>query len=363
MTIRTTTSTALAILLAGLLAAGCNSGSRPSSASSSAAGVTSGANNPAGQTFRLLSSTAGTGTGTVTIDPASANNEYPAGTSLRLSANEDPGSVFVEWGGDFAGVTTYDLSVVLNNDVTVQPVFDTPAAGSPTGAFTVNPDPAMWIAPLPVTFTDASTGAPTRWEWDFGDGNVSTSQNPSHTYTSPGVYTVRLRVWNAQGVGLPAVQTDVVYVAPPDEGSRFWYENDRYGMPFQAHSAAEDGLAQQVLALVNQERAAVGVAPLMYDAEAERAAKAHSEDMRARGYFDHDTPEGWSPGDRLRMTGASGYQGYGENIAMGQATPAAVMQAWMNSAGHRANILDPNFTHLGVGVGDGPLWTQVFLAR
>lgn len=363
MTIRAAVSTAVSLLLIGSLAAGCNSGSRSGSTASGAAGVTSGASGGSGQTFRLLSSTAGTGTGTVTLDPASANNEYPAGTSLTLRANEDPGSVFVEWGGDFAGVTTYDLSLVLNSDVQVEPVFDTPAAGSPTGAFTVNPDPAMWVAPLAVSFTDASSGAPTRWEWDFGDGNTSTSQNPSHTYTAPGVYTVRLRVYNAQGVGLPAVQTDVVYVADPDEGSRFWYESERYGMPLQAHSAAEDGLAQQVLALVNQERVAAGVAPVMYDAEAERAAKAHCEDMRARGYFDHDTPEGWSVSDRLRMTGASGYRSHAENIAQGQATPAAVMQAWMNSPGHRANILDPNFTHLGVGVGDGPLWTQVFLAR
>jgi hypothetical protein len=103
MTIRTTATTAFTLLLTGLLAAGCNSGSRSGSGSSSAAGVTSGTNNNSAQTFRLLSSTAGTGTGTVTVDPASANNEYPAGTSLRLGASARSHVCVVEPGSAWAG--------------------------------------------------------------------------------------------------------------------------------------------------------------------------------------------------------------------------------------------------------------------
>jgi uncharacterized protein YkwD len=367
-TARLLTSIALAGVV-GALAAGCGSGSRSSSGGNGAAGVGSGtttAPGANGQTFTLTATVAGTGTGTVTIDPPSATNTWPAGTTLTLTAAADPGSVFVEWGGDLAGDEAFTRQIVLQNNFTLGPVFDVPAAGAPTADFTSDPNPAMWIAPLDVTFTDASGGTPTDWTWDFGDGDSDTAQNPTHTYSTPGTYTVTLRAKNASGMGLAIIRRDLVVVADPSEGSRHWYENDTYGNPFKTHDTASDALVQQVFALVNQERAAVGVAPLTYDAEAERAALAHTEDMVERGFFDHVTPapESWTPGERLQMTGASGYSRTGENIATGQRTAAAVMQAWMNSPGHRANILDPLFTHIGVGVTtSGPTWAQVFLTR
>jgi uncharacterized protein YkwD len=150
-------------------------------------------------------------------------------------------------------------------------------------------------------------------------------------------------------------------------GSRYWYESDTFGNAYKTHDSQEATLAAQVLALVNQERAAAGLAALQADAQAERAAKVHCEDMDGRSYFSHATPEGWSPTDRLTMTGASGYSAWAENIALGQTTAQEVMNSWMNSAGHRANILG-NFTHLGVGVavsggGGGTYWCQVFLRR
>ena len=120
----------------------------------------------------------------------------------------------------------------------------------------------------------------------------------------------------------------------------------------------------EVLNLVNQERAAAGLPALQLDADAQRAAKAHAEDMSGRNYFAHNTPEGWTPTQRLQMLGASGYSGWGENIAVGQSSPAAVMNAWMNSTGHRENILRATFTHLGVGVDESTRhWVQVFLRR
>ncbi|MEV3873835.1 CAP domain-containing protein [Streptomyces sp. NPDC049906] len=117
----------------------------------------------------------------------------------------------------------------------------------------------------------------------------------------------------------------------------------------------------QVLALVNQERAKVGCQPLGADDELARLAEGFSRDMAARGFFDHTDPDGDSPWDRAAAAGIDGLGG--ENIARGQADAAAVMDAWMNSPGHRANILNCDFKTLGVGAhfaSGGPWWTQNF---
>ncbi|TXS57108.1 CAP domain-containing protein [Streptomyces sp. t39] len=116
-----------------------------------------------------------------------------------------------------------------------------------------------------------------------------------------------------------------------------------------------------VLGLVNQERALVGCAPVKASTALSNLARAHSEDMAARGFFDHTDPDGATPWDRAEKAGVSGLGG--ENIARGQADAGAVMNAWMQSEGHRANILNCDFTTMGVGVhmGDGgPWWTQNF---
>ncbi|MDI2129296.1 CAP domain-containing protein [Yinghuangia seranimata] len=117
----------------------------------------------------------------------------------------------------------------------------------------------------------------------------------------------------------------------------------------------------QVLALVNTQRGAAGCAPLTADPALRDLARAHSDDMADRDYFAHDTPDGKTPWNRAAAVGID-YLG-AENIARGQATPAAVMDAWMNSPGHRANILDCGLHKLGVGVRTGtggPWWTQDF---
>ncbi|MGW1136122.1 CAP domain-containing protein [Streptomyces zhihengii] len=116
-----------------------------------------------------------------------------------------------------------------------------------------------------------------------------------------------------------------------------------------------------VLRLVNEERAQVGCAPVTASTSLSNLARAHSEDMAARGFFDHTDPDGATPWDRAEKAGVSGLGG--ENIARGQADAGAVMNAWMQSEGHRANILNCDFTTMGVGVhmGDGgPWWTQNF---
>jgi uncharacterized protein YkwD len=114
-----------------------------------------------------------------------------------------------------------------------------------------------------------------------------------------------------------------------------------------------------VLDLVNKERAAAGCRPLTEDIRLDTAARRHSADMAMRHYFSHDTPEGVSFDDRER---AVGYPRPGaENIAQGYRTAADVMQGWLQSEGHRRNILDCTFTTMGLGLDTrGFFWTQDF---
>ena len=113
--------------------------------------------------------------------------------------------------------------------------------------------------------------------------------------------------------------------------------------------------------LVNIERAKVGLKPLTLDESLSLKARVKSEDMAKNNYFSHNSPTYGTPFEMMQSMGIS-YRTAGENIAMGQRTPEAVVQAWMNSEGHRKNILSPSFTHLGVGyIADGNYWTQWFI--
>ncbi|MEU3726809.1 CAP domain-containing protein, partial [Streptomyces sp. NPDC031705] len=132
-----------------------------------------------------------------------------------------------------------------------------------------------------------------------------------------------------------------------------------------APGPAPAGVAGQVIALVNSERAAAGCGPLKEDAQLRDAAQGHSDDMARRDFFSHTNPDGADPGAR---TTAAGYRWstYGENIAKGQQTAQDVMDSWMKSPGHRANILNCSFKDIGVGIhsgSGGPWWTQNFGAR
>ncbi|MEU6227431.1 CAP domain-containing protein [Streptomyces sp. NPDC047042] len=124
-----------------------------------------------------------------------------------------------------------------------------------------------------------------------------------------------------------------------------------------AQAAAE----AEVLKLVNEERAKVGCSAVSANSALQDLAEAFSADMAARDFFDHTDPDGLSPWDRADKAGITDLGG--ENIARGQADAAAVMEAWMNSPGHKANILNCDFKTLGVGVhfgSGGPWWTQDF---
>ncbi|MDQ0583708.1 uncharacterized protein YkwD [Streptomyces rishiriensis] len=125
--------------------------------------------------------------------------------------------------------------------------------------------------------------------------------------------------------------------------------------------SAEAQAAAEVLKLVNEERAKVGCSAVAANSALSDLAEKFSDDMAARGFFDHTDPDGATPWDRAAKAGISDLGG--ENIARGQADAAAVMEAWMNSPGHKANILNCDFKTLGVGVhlgSGGPWWTQDF---
>lgn len=120
---------------------------------------------------------------------------------------------------------------------------------------------------------------------------------------------------------------------------------------------------KQVVELTNQERQAQGLEPLQISEDLSEVAGKKSEDMAQNGYFSHNSPTYGSPFDMMDQFGID-YRTAGENIAKGQTTPAQVVEGWMNSEGHRQNIMNPDFTHIGVGyVEDGHVWTQQFIGK
>ncbi|WP_017434809.1 CAP domain-containing protein [Saccharococcus caldoxylosilyticus] len=121
--------------------------------------------------------------------------------------------------------------------------------------------------------------------------------------------------------------------------------------------------AQQVIELTNKERARAGLPALKVDAQLSAVAQKKSQDMQQNHYFSHTSPTYGSPFDMMRDFGVT-YNTAGENIAKGQRTPQEVVTAWMNSPGHRANILNRQFTHIGVGFEQsGNVWTQMFIGK
>ncbi|MCU6041892.1 sporulation protein [Clostridioides difficile] len=137
-------------------------------------------------------------------------------------------------------------------------------------------------------------------------------------------------------------------------------DNNNSGSTSESFSAYQ----KKVVDLVNIERAKAGLNPLTLDSSISNVATKKSQDMIDNNYFSHNSPTYGSPFDMLKKFGIS-YKTAGENIAMGQKTPKEVVNAWMNSEGHRKNIMNPNFSKIGVGVaqksGGSIYWTQIFV--
>lgn len=156
-------------------------------------------------------------------------------------------------------------------------------------------------------------------------------------------------------VGLSEIKEANTHIKNPD----LIYPGDKLYVPVKDSTVT--AYEQEVVRLVNVERSKQGLSPLASDWQLSRVARYKSQDMKDNGYFSHNSSTYGSPFDMMKSFGIS-YRTAGENIAKGQRTPSEVVNAWMNSSGHRANILNKSFTKIGVGyVKSGNYWTQMFI--
>ncbi|WP_329389335.1 CAP domain-containing protein [Streptomyces sp. NBC_01351] len=206
------------------------------------------------------------------------------------------------------------------------------AAGSGDGAATATPLPT-----LPAPTTDAPSATPSGTPGADATGSAAPTKS-------------------AAGASSPAASAP----AKPAKPARTTAATAGGGSSGGGSGGSESESA--VLALVNKERAAAGCGPLTANAKLSAAARAYSDTMAASGVMSHTGPDGSTMTTRVEAAGY-GWSRLGENIARGQADADAVMNAWMNSPGHKANILNCAFREIGIGVhkGDGgPWWTQNF---
>jgi uncharacterized protein YkwD len=165
------------------------------------------------------------------------------------------------------------------------------------------------------------------------------------------------------GIGLDRIGRTPLYTFLYAVPAGEWFAAETAGLRDLARIRAD------MLARVNAERRKAGVPPLKPNPALDAAAQRHAGDMLARAYFAHESPEGKTVRERARAAGYD-WRAIGENIAEGQLSVAEVMETWMNSPGHRRNILDKSFKELGVGLalgrsGDGfqVEWVQTFGRR
>lgn len=156
-----------------------------------------------------------------------------------------------------------------------------------------------------------------------------------------------------------------VYISSPSTNNKPSHDNNSNNNDLNTNnsntSTTQTSFENQVLSLVNAERAKQGLSALTMNESLRNAARLKSSDMRQNNYFSHTSPTYGSPFEMLKNLGIS-YQAAAENIAQGYTTPEAVVKGWMNSSGHRANILNSVYTHIGIGYdSNGHYWTQLFI--
>ena len=153
--------------------------------------------------------------------------------------------------------------------------------------------------------------------------------------------------------------SEIIAANPHIENPNLIYPGDILYIPL-TDTAVTDYEAE-VIRLVNEIRVQNGLKPLTTNWELSRVARYKSADMQQKGYFSHTSPTYGTPQQMIKAFGIS-FRASGENIAYGYATPQSVVNGWMNSSGHRANILSSAYTQIGVGyVAKGQYWTQMFI--
>ncbi|MER7701323.1 CAP domain-containing protein [Kitasatospora sp. NPDC097605] len=234
-----------------------------------------------------------------------------------------------------------------------------PAAGTdPAHAATAGPAPSTAPATVPAAPTTPPAAAPGR-SASAAPGTASAAPGDPAASPAPGGT-------GAAGPQQPTAPATAPASAPAPATAT---AKPSASAPRRTATANPGGssngsFAQQVVDLVNVQRSQAGCGPLTVDSRLTTAAQVHSDDMADRDFFDHASPEGYHADHRIEAAGYR-WSTWGENIARGQKDPAAVMESWMNSPGHRANILNCSFKQIGVGVrtgSGGPWWTQVFAA-
>ena len=183
---------------------------------------------------------------------------------------------------------------------------------------------------------------------------TAASANTSHTVVSgDSMWKIAVKY----EVGLSEIKNANPHITNPD----LIYPGQVITIP-----NADTGVLQyerEVVRLVNEIRAKNGLKELTEDWELSRVARYKSQDMKDNNYFSHTSPVYGSPFNMIKNFGIS-YKSAAENIAKGQKTPQAVVDAWMNSSGHRANILNSTYTKIGVGyVASGNYWTQMVIRQ
>ncbi|WPP43187.1 CAP domain-containing protein [Paenibacillus hunanensis] len=146
-------------------------------------------------------------------------------------------------------------------------------------------------------------------------------------------------------------------MATSSHSSSNTYTTTRLGTSAATSAAA----AAKVAKLVNEQRAKAGLKPLTVDTKLQKMAQTKANDMASKGYFSHTSPTYGTPFKMMDTFGIT-YTYAGENIAKGQSSAAQVMKDWMNSPGHKANILKKQYTHIGVGFKNG-VWVQEFIRK
>ncbi|MGW0503677.1 CAP domain-containing protein [Micromonospora sp. NPDC003241] len=225
------------------------------------------------------------------------------------------------------------LALPGDDKTTDRTAADIPAATAPALA-DETPDPAL-------DPTDSPSPSPSP---SVSPSSASPSPSPSRASSSPTPAAART-------------------TAPSRQNADRQGSPNRASTPSATPSSGATSQAAEVVRLVNVERDKEGCGALSIDDKLTTAAQRHSQDQADTQNMSHTGSDGSSPGDRIDRVGYT-WRTFGENVAWNQRTPAAVMDAWMNSADHRANILNCAFTEIGVGVAssNGPYWTQVFAA-